>query len=119
VFSDRIVAGIRVKSNLIEESYHWWLNNLEYILTRTFMVAGPDPAASQPIPNLASMEPLVPFWILYVRARVETTAPATMPEQIRNAQTRLVHVRGQLMGVFDFKVFDRRCHDTRIQDRPA
>ncbi|KAK4233112.1 hypothetical protein C8A03DRAFT_19742 [Achaetomium macrosporum] len=120
--AERILADnkFRLKSDLVEESYHWWLNDVEYILTRTFVVAlGPNPVISQETPNLASAEPVAPFWILYVRTRAESPSPATMPEHIRKCQAQLVQVQGKFMGVFDFKVFDRRCHDTRIQERPA
>lgn len=115
-----VTAASRIKSNLVEESYHWWLNSVEYVLARSFVLPwDADVAPMQQIPKLASAEPIAPFWILYVRASVKSAAPATIPEHVRKAQAHLVQVRAQLMGVFDFKAFDRRCHDTRIQERPA
>lgn len=98
---------------MADESYHWWLNDIEYALTRTFVISlGPEPATTQQIPDLASAEPVSDFWILYVRTTVDST-----PDRLQKAQAQLARVREQLLGVFDFKVFDRRFHDTRIQER--
>ena len=98
---------------MVDESYHWWLNDIEYALTRTFIISlNPDPAASQQVLNLALIEPAASFWLLFVRSRVEST-----PERMQQSQAQLAQVREQLMGVFDFKVFDRRCHDSRLQEQ--
>ncbi|KAK3303958.1 uncharacterized protein B0T15DRAFT_225003 [Chaetomium strumarium] len=120
--AERILADNKfaVTSDLVEESYHWWLNDVEYVLIRTFVFAlGPDGVPSQEIPNLASAEPVAGFWLLYVRTRAESPSPATLPEQIRKCQAQLEQVRGKLAGVFHFRAYDRRCHDTRIQEGPA
>ncbi|KAL2133440.1 hypothetical protein VTI74DRAFT_2326 [Chaetomium olivicolor] len=113
----------KAKSHLLEESYHWWRNDVEYALTRTFVISldpNTDDSPSQQISNPASLEPATPFWILYVRTKVDSTSSASMPERMKQAQAVLVQVREQLLGVFDFKAFDRRCHDTRVQGpRPA
>lgn len=60
-----------------------------------------------PLPESAT--PLVPFWLLEVHAQVESK-----PELIQSAQDRLAQTRQRLLGVFEFKVFDRRAFDTRI-----
>jgi len=36
------------------------------------------------------------------------------PEKMQKAQDGLMAIREELLGVFDFKVFDRRAHDTRL-----
>jgi len=111
-----IAALSRPKSDLIEESYSWWFKGIEYELVRTFMLPpNPNSAASRQIPNPSSLKPISPLWLLYVRANVDSTPPASMPERMKQAQGRLGQVREMFKGVFSFKVFDRRCHDTRIQ----
>ncbi|GAB1313647.1 Mediator of RNA polymerase II transcription subunit 18 [Madurella fahalii] len=101
----------KLKSELVDESYHWWLNDVEFALTRTYVLSlNPDQTPSQQVPNLASIQPVSDFWILYVRTRVDST-----PERTQQGQMHLVRVREQLDELFDFKVFDRRFFDTRIQ----
>ncbi|KLU87133.1 hypothetical protein MAPG_06137, partial [Magnaporthiopsis poae ATCC 64411] len=36
------------------------------------------------------------------------------PDKIKKAQDDLYAMRDKLAGVFDFKIVDRRVHDTRI-----
>jgi mediator of RNA polymerase II transcription subunit 18 len=73
----------------------------------------PDPVALQQVPNPGTLQPVGNFWILYVRAKVDSSPAATMPDRVKQAQAQLVRVQEQFKGVFDFPVFDRRCHDTR------
>lgn len=97
------------KTESIEESFHWFFNNLEYVLIRTFQLpAGANP---QMVPDLSTITPLVPFWLLYVRIQVESA-----PERMQEAHAQLETARQALIGIFDFKVFDRRVHDTRIME---
>ena len=101
---------------MIEESYQWWFNGIEYELLRSFTLAPSlDSAAPPQIPNPSSLKPVSPLWILHVRAVVDSAPSDTMPERMKQGLSRLVQVRETFKGVFDFKVFDRRCHDTRIQ----
>ncbi|KAK4122512.1 hypothetical protein N657DRAFT_575335 [Parathielavia appendiculata] len=105
----------RATSNIIEESYSWWLNGVEYSLTRMFQLAlDADPSAQ--VPDLASLKPFAPFWILIVRAKIDSLPTASMPTRMKQAQAHLAQARDRLLGIFEFKVFDRRCHDTRIQE---
>lgn len=92
----------RTRSESIEESYSWWLNGVEYALTKIYGV---------PQQPGAELQPLVPFWMLYVRVQTEST-----PESMARSHTQLTRVRERLLRVFDFKVFDRRVHDTRIME---
>jgi mediator of RNA polymerase II transcription subunit 18 len=101
---------------LVEESYCWWLEGIEYSLTRVFMIPpNADLTVPQQIPNLTTLEPVGNLWILYVRAKVDSSPAATMPDRVKQAQAQLVQVREQFKGVFDFPAYDRRCHDTRAQ----
>lgn len=63
--------------------------------------------AAIPVPESAA--PVVPFWLLEVHAQVESK-----PELIQSAQDRLAQTQQRLLGVFEFKVFDRRAFDSRI-----
>ena len=97
------------KNESIEETFHWFHNNLEYALIRTFeMPAGTN---FQMVPNLSTILPFASTWILYVRIQVES-----VPERMQEAHVKLEGARQDLLGVFDFKVFDRRVHDTRIME---
>ncbi|KAK0625965.1 mediator complex, subunit Med18 [Immersiella caudata] len=102
---EKILPDIKFvpRSTCIEESYKWWLDNLEYSLTKYI------PIPPGQTPNLAALEPVVPFWILYVRSQTDSS-----PERMKESQIALAGVRERLLGVFDFKAFDRRAHDTRI-----
>ncbi|KAK0670875.1 mediator complex, subunit Med18, partial [Cercophora samala] len=96
-------------SNIFEESYHWWQRDhfTEFALIRTWIAE--DSLPSDQVMNLAAREPYAPYWMLYVRALVESS-----PEKMQQAQTQLEKVRDQFREVLDFKVFDRRAMDTRI-----
>lgn len=104
-----------LQSDLIEESYCWWLEGIEYALTRMFVASSnPNPMEpQQQVPNPETLQPVGNFWILYVRAEVDSAPAATMPDRVKQAQAQLVRVQEQFKGVFDFPAFDRRCHDTR------
>lgn len=98
-----------IKTESIEESFHWWFNNLEYALVRTFpLPAGTDP---QLVPNLSTIESFAPFWLLFVRIQVESA-----PERMQEAHAQLESARQALVGIFEFKIFDRRAFDTRIME---
>jgi mediator of RNA polymerase II transcription subunit 18 len=49
--------------------------------------------------------------VLQVKAHV---LQDNKPDEIRKAQDRLMAIRGELDGVFDFKTIDRKVHDTRV-----
>lgn len=105
----------RPTSDLVEESYRWWSEGIEYSLTRMFVVAlRTDQIVPGQVPNPARLTPVGNIWILYVRAKVDSSPTATMPERVKQAQAQLVRVKEHLKGVFDFPAFDRRCHDTRV-----
>ncbi len=121
----------RFKSETVEESYSYFRDSIEYSLVRYYLVPtvatgppGPDGGSSQPQPqpepepldSLPAWDQLTPVdpagkWILYVKTEVPED---NSPENMQKAQDELMAVREQLTGVFDFKVFDRRAHDTRI-----
>ncbi|KAK5661048.1 hypothetical protein OQA88_12427 [Cercophora sp. LCS_1] len=109
---ERVLQECRfgTKSESVEEAYQWWLNGVEYALTKIYGISAQQ--QQQGAANPAGLEPLVPFWVLYVRVQTDST-----PEQMGQAHAQLSRVRERLLRVFDFKVFDRRAHDTRIMEQ--
>ncbi|KAK3684188.1 mediator complex, subunit Med18 [Podospora appendiculata] len=114
---DKILADNKftTKAESVEETYSWWLNNVEYALTRLSIVPPSDPPAPpQQVPSVAALHPLAPYWILYVRVQVQST-----PERMQHGYGLLTQALKNLSGIFEFKVFDRRVHDTRnMEPRP-
>lgn len=115
-------SGFSVDNEYIEEAYHWWHNNnLEFVLWRQYNDLPQQPAPlvqtpNQPnwmVPDLNKIEPVAPFWMLYVRALVDANPVDKMAERMAEAHTRLGRVEKDLEGVFKFMVFDRRALDTR------
>ncbi|EGZ69901.1 hypothetical protein NEUTE2DRAFT_112256 [Neurospora tetrasperma FGSC 2509] len=116
-------SGFSVANEYIEETYHWWdNNNLEFVLWRQYndlpnptpapLVQAPD-QANWMVPDMSKMEPVAPFWMLYVRALVDANPVDRMAERMAEAHGRLGKVEKELEGVFSFMVFDRRALDTR------
>ncbi|KAK4187571.1 hypothetical protein QBC35DRAFT_230217 [Podospora australis] len=96
-------------SHIYEYSYHWWhkKTGVEFMLVRTFV---PDePLDPQQVVALDTVEPLAPFWMLYV-----CTLSESKPEPMQRVQAFLEQIRNEFVGVFEFKVFDRRALDTRV-----
>ena len=52
-------------------------------------------------------------WILWVRVYVDNT-----PDRIQQGYQKLEKLRDMLEGIYEFKVFDRRVHDTRNNEMP-
>jgi len=65
------------------------------------------------MPDPATLEPLAPFWILYVRIQADSN-----PERMQQAHAQLSRLRDRFLRVFDFKVLDRRALDTRNIEPP-
>ncbi|KAK0723257.1 mediator complex, subunit Med18 [Lasiosphaeria miniovina] len=107
--TEKILAESKftLKSEMVEESYHWWLNDLEYALTRILPVPPGSPLPQQ-VSDLNDLQPLSSFWMLYVRTWVESN-----PERMQLAYVRLNQVKNDFTGLFEFKTMDRRAHDTR------
>ena len=111
----------RLKSEAIEETYSYFRDNIEYTLTRYLQLPPSPPNGSpqpQVLPAWESLTPLDPAgkWVLWVRTHV---VDDTSPEKMQRAHDDLVTVRdGELHGVFDFQVLDRRAYDTRLAQAP-
>lgn len=105
--------------------YRFFRDDVEFCLTRHYF-AGPIedyvPLAAKPAipmgpkPNLPAWESLTRIdaqnrWILQVKAHV---VQDNKPDEIKKAQDQLLKFRTDLEGVFDFKIIDRKVHDTRV-----
>jgi len=110
----------RFKSEAVEESYSFFRDNIEYTLTRYLQLPPGATSGTGPLP-LPAWDALTPVdpagkWVLWVRTHV---VEDTTPEKMHRALDELVAVRdGELHGVFDFKVLDRRAYDTRVSQVP-
>ena len=114
----------RFKTETVEEILRFFRDELEFTLTRhyfTHPISAYKPLVSQPqatVPHrtLPGWEHLTRTdlqgrWVLHVKTHV---LQDTKPDEVRRAQDALFAVRGELDGVFDFKVVDRKVHDTRV-----
>ncbi|EHA54152.1 hypothetical protein MGG_08928 [Pyricularia oryzae 70-15] len=100
------------KSEAIEESVSYYIDSVEITLVRYYKL----PDSTQPLtslPTWPSLQLVDPSgtWMLFLRTTVQEE---NAYDKIKEAQEELYRVRDQLGGVFEFKVYDRRVHDTRI-----
>ncbi|KAL6862236.1 mediator complex, subunit Med18 [Trichoderma novae-zelandiae] len=119
----------QLKTETIEEMYRFFRDDVEFCLTRHYFVgplenyvplASKPAAPTAPKPTLPAWDSLTRVdaqnrWILQVKAHV---VQDNKPDEIKKAQDQLLRFRADLEGVFDFKVFDRRVHDTRVAMHP-
>jgi mediator of RNA polymerase II transcription subunit 18 len=121
----------RFKTETVEEMLRFFRDDLEFTLTRhyfTHPINAYQPLATKqqqtvPLSRLPAWEDLTPMdsqrrWVLQVKTHV---LQDTRPDEVRRGQESLISVLNELEGVFDFKVIDRKVHDTRAvppQARP-
>jgi len=112
-----------IKTEAVEESYHWFAyeGGVEYVLFKTYRVKSEDnlgQSAATPQEESFDMESqtvdFMPFWVLHVRVQT-----AVDPEHMAKGLRILQQIDDKFAGLFDFKVFDRRAHDTRDLEPPA
>ncbi|KAL6812093.1 mediator complex, subunit Med18 [Trichoderma sp. SZMC 28015] len=113
------------KTETVEEMYRFFRDDVEFCLTRHYFVgpledyvplAAKTAPPTEPKPTLPAWESLTRVdsqnrWILQVKAHV---VQDNKPDEIKKAQDQLLKFRTDLEGVFDFKVIDRKVHDTRV-----
>lgn len=77
---------------------------------------GSDLQPAQTVPAWDSLAPLdmQRRWILKISTHI---IQDNKPDEIRAAQDRLMSIRNELEGIFDFKVVDRKVHDTRVSQQ--
>ncbi|KAK2594373.1 hypothetical protein QQS21_007933 [Conoideocrella luteorostrata] len=117
--------NFRFKTETIEEMYRFFQDDIEFCLTRQYFVKNigeytplesrgdqqPSPLETLPTWDSATPVDMENRWILLVKSHV---LQDNKPDEIRKAQDRLISLRGELEGAFDFKTIDRKVHDTRI-----
>lgn len=105
--------------------YRFFRDDVEFCLTRHYFVgpledyvplAAKSAPPTEPKSALPAWESLTRVdsqnrWILQVKAHV---VQDNKPDEIKKAQDQLLKFRTDLEGVFDFKVIDRKVHDTRV-----
>lgn len=115
----------RFKTETVEEVYQFFRDDIEFCLTRHYfiksigeysplearMTPNEEPVAALPAWESLTRVDAQDRWILQVKAHV---VQDNKPDEIRKAQDTLMNVRGELEGVFDFKIIDRKVHDTRV-----
>lgn len=126
--------GFRVKSESIEvthDMYHRDDGSLEFNLVQYYMLhpgnspsPSTDPSSSSspagpstaPLPDsIDKLEKVDPAgkWVLW--ARVHIIDDEHPPEKIKAARDTLLRMRDELRGTgIDFKIIDRRVHDTQV-----
>ncbi|KAL7957337.1 mediator complex, subunit Med18 [Trichoderma compactum] len=113
------------KTETIEDTYRFFRDDVEFCLTRHYFIgpledyvplAAKSAPPTEPKSALPAWESLTRVdsqnrWILQVKAHV---VQDNKPDEIKKAQDQLLKFRTDLEGVFDFKVIDRKVHDTRV-----
>jgi mediator of RNA polymerase II transcription subunit 18, fungi type len=72
---------------------------------------GPQPPSILPPWESLSLVDKEKRWLFVVRYHV---LQDNKPDEIKKGQEIILGIRKELEGVFDFRAYDRRCHDTRI-----
>lgn len=109
----------RFKTEAIEESHTYVRDGIQFTFVRYYTF--PNGGAPAPVPVLPPWDSLqkqdpAGKWLFFVKAHVleDNSNSFEKLEKLRKADEALMGVKEELAGVFDFKVLDRRVHDTRI-----
>ncbi|KAK9414796.1 putative Mediator of RNA polymerase II transcription subunit 18 [Seiridium unicorne] len=108
------------KTELIQETYTFIRDNIEFVLSRNYYlpsvseVAGP----SSSLPAWSDLKPVDPArkWMFQVKRDV---IEDSQPEKMKQAQKDLLEVKAELEAIFSFVPIDRRVLDTRITPPPT
>ncbi|GJC81420.1 mediator of RNA polymerase II transcription subunit 18 [Colletotrichum liriopes] len=102
------------KSEAVEETYQFFRDDVEFCLSRHYILQmnGDNGPLTQTAP-WDTMSPADPGrrWMFLIKVHVHQD---NKPDEILKAHEQLANIRRELEGVFDFKMFDRRIHDTRV-----
>lgn len=104
------------KSEAIEEALRFFRDDVEFCLFRHYPLPPvygdkPKPLSALPPWDSLSVIDKERRWLFAVRYHV---LQDNKPDEIKKGHDILMGVKKELEGVFDFKAYDRRCHDTRI-----
>jgi mediator of RNA polymerase II transcription subunit 18 len=109
----------------MEESYRFYRDDVEFCLSRQLFIRSindhiplesRNDYPSPPYSRLPAWDFMIPVdsqnrWTLLVKAHV---LQDNKPDEIRKAQEQLQSIRTELEGVFNFRIIDRKVHDTRV-----
>ncbi|KAK2021267.1 hypothetical protein LX32DRAFT_699513 [Colletotrichum zoysiae] len=102
------------KSEAVEETHQFFREDVEFCLSRHYILQmnGDNGPLTQTAP-WETMSPADPGrrWMFLIKVHVHQD---NKPDEILKAHEQLANIRRELEGVFDFKLFDRRIHDTRV-----
>jgi mediator of RNA polymerase II transcription subunit 18 len=105
----------RLKSELIQETFTFVRDNVEFALSRWYHLPQSPPASAPgaALPAWSELKPMDPArkWMFTVALNVMED---NQPEKMKKANDELLHIRTELEQMFEFKSIDRRVFDTRI-----
>ncbi|KAI1471296.1 mediator complex, subunit Med18 [Daldinia caldariorum] len=117
--------GIQYKNEMIQESYSFVRENVEFVFSRYYRLPlsdeelgnKPEGRPRAALPPWADLRPVDPAqkWVLNVKLNVMEDS---QPEKVKKANGELLAVKAELEKIFDFKAVDRRVFDTRIEPPP-
>lgn len=115
----RLTAINRFKSELIQETYTFIRDNIEFIFSRYYYIP-PNAGQTGPstsLPAWTDLKPVDPArkWTLTVKRDVLEDGN---PEKMKEATKEISDVKAELDPMFDFRPIDRRILDTRIAAPP-
>ncbi|KXH42769.1 hypothetical protein CNYM01_03792 [Colletotrichum nymphaeae SA-01] len=104
----------RFKSEAIEETYQFFREDVEFCLSRHYILQ--MNGDNGPLTQTATWDTMSPAdpgqrWMFLIKVHVHQD---NKPDEILKAHEQLANIRRELEGVFEFKMFDRRIHDTRV-----
>jgi mediator of RNA polymerase II transcription subunit 18 len=106
----------RFKSEAIEEALHFYRDDVEFCLFRHYPLPPVISDKPKPLGALPPWENMTVIdkekrWLFVGKYHV---VQDTKPDEVKKGCDVLMNIKKELEGVFDFKNYDRRCHDTRI-----
>jgi len=106
----------RYKAEAVEEAYRFYRDEVEFCLSRHYHLSQHGQQRLQPGEALPPWEGLVPVdperrWLFAARSHV---LQDNVPDELKKGQELMMGIKRELEGIFDFKMYDRRCRDTRV-----
>lgn len=105
-----------LESEAIEETYQFFRDDVEFCLFRHYLLRSVV-TDNTPLAHVGDWEttftPTDPGqrWLFMIKVHV---VQDSKPEEVLKAHEQLASIRRELEGVFEFRTFDRRVHDTRV-----
>lgn len=112
--------GQAYKTELIQETYTFIRDNVEFILSRNYYLppSSEQPGPSAALPAWSNLTPVDPARKLMFQIKRDVIEDNS-PEKMRQAQKELLEVKAELEPIFTFVPIDRRVLDPRIPLPPT